>query len=955
MSTDAAGSVPASPAPAKKKVRRAIGPKLRIVYNIVLAMLAILAANSAYLAGVTFLEWVTKKTYQDFFYICMFLGHLVLGVLFVTPFIIFGVMHMFNTKDRKIRRTVNIGYALFAICITVLVTGFLLVRVKGVIDLSNPVARSTVYWLHVGCPVVAAWLYWLHRLVGPKIRWKAGAAFAGVAGLFALGMVALQAQDPRDWNAKGPKEGEKYFHPSVARTATGNFIAADTLDMNEYCLKCHQEVHADWAESSHRFSSFNNPMYFASVAETREVGMKRDGSVQASRWCAGCHDPVPFFSGAFDDPDFDMVNHPTAKAGITCTVCHAITHINSTEGNADFTIDEPIHYPFAKSDNAILQWVNNQLVKAKPSLHKKTFLKPLHSKAEFCSTCHKVSLPKELNHYKDFLRGQNHWDPWLLSGVSGHGSRSFYYPPQSKDCNDCHMQLKLSEEFGSNFFDDSGELTIHNHQFPSANTGMAWVRGSDKAIKAHEKYLEDVVRVDIFGVRKGGTVDGELIAPLRPEVPTLKPGESYLIENVVRTLKLGHLFTQGTTDSNEIWLDVTVKAGDKVIGRSGSMGEQNRVDPWSHFINTFMLDQNGNRINRRNAQDIFVPLYTKQIPPGAADSVHYGLDVPEDIDAPITIEVKLQYRKFDTEYMQYVAEQNAKFGAPIRGWVEGEKYENNLPIVTMATDSITLPVEGVDGEANNAKNGIPEWQRWNDYGIGLYLNGPRPSRAELKQANTAFRKVEELGRYDGALNLARSLFLEAGAGQLDEAAAAIRRAAAFEEPKAPPWTVATISGQINRQQGRFDAAEQNFRQVVGEQSSERKKRGFDFSKDYVVLNLLGQTLFDQAKRIRGQNNKDQRDAKLNEAIEVFNKTLAIDTENIEAHFALQQIYTQLGDADNAKKHRQLHQRYKLDDTARGRATRLAKEKYPAANAASEAIVIYDLHREDPFGSAEPAK
>ena len=123
----------------------------------------------------------------------------------------------------------------------------------------------------------------------------------------------------------------------------------------------------------------------------------------------------------------------------------------------------------------------------------------------------------------------------------------------------------------------------------------------------------------------------------------------------------------------------------------------------------------------------------------------------------------------------------------------------------------------------------------------------------------------------------------------------------------------------------------------------------------MVLNLLGQTLFDQAKRIRGQNNKDQRDAKLNEAIEVFNKTLAIDTENIEAHFALQQIYTQLGDADNAKKHRQLHQRYKLDDTARGRATRLAKEKYPAANAASEAIVIYDLHREDPFGSAEPAK
>ena len=198
----------------------------------------------------------------------------------------------------------------------------------------------------------------------------------------------------------------------------------------------------------HRFSSFNNPPYLASVTETREVALKRDGNVQASRWCAGCHDPVPFFSGAFDDPKFDTISHPTAHAGITCTVCHAITHVNSTRGNADYTIEEPLHYPFAFSDNAVLQWVNNQLVKAKPAFHKKTFLKDFHKTAEFCSTCHKVHLPLELNHYKEFLRGQNHYDPFLLSGVSGHGARSFYYPPKAKtNCSGCHMPLKPSERF----------------------------------------------------------------------------------------------------------------------------------------------------------------------------------------------------------------------------------------------------------------------------------------------------------------------------------------------------------------------------------------------------------------------------------------------------------------------------------------------------------------------------
>ena len=175
------------------------------------------------------------------------------------------------------------------------------------------------------------------------------------------------------------------------------------------------------------------------------MALERDGNVKASRWCAGCHDPVPFFSGAFDDPNFDVVNHPTAHAGITCTVCHAITHVNGTVGNGAYTIEAAQHYPFAFSDDSSLQWVNNQLVKAKPDFHKQTFLKPFHKTAEFCSTCHKVHLPVELNHYKDFLRGQNHYDTFLLSGVSGHGSRSFYYPPQAKtNCAVCHMPLKPS-------------------------------------------------------------------------------------------------------------------------------------------------------------------------------------------------------------------------------------------------------------------------------------------------------------------------------------------------------------------------------------------------------------------------------------------------------------------------------------------------------------------------------
>ena len=265
--------------------------------------------------------------------------------------------------------------------------------------------------------------------------------------------------------------------------------------------------------------------------------MKRDGNVRGSRFCAGCHDPVPFFSGAFDDPKFDDVNHSTSQAGITCTVCHAITHINSTRGNADFTIEEPEQYPFAFSDNAALQWINNQLIKAKPALHKKTFLKDFHTSADFCSTCHKVHIPFAVNHYKEFLRGQNHHDTYLLSGVSGHGARSFYYPEKAvQNCSGCHMPAQESKDFGAKLFGQVKQPSIHNHFFPGANTGLAWLKEDQAAITAHQEFLKEKLRVDIFGIKEGGEIDGKLIAPLRPEVPKLKPGQTYLLEAVVRSL-----------------------------------------------------------------------------------------------------------------------------------------------------------------------------------------------------------------------------------------------------------------------------------------------------------------------------------------------------------------------------------------------------------------------------------
>ena len=940
MTASAGGVKP----PARRRYRPAIGPRLKPLLWVVFGLFALLAVNSFYLSGVRVAEAATGATYQNWFYISMFLLHLAVGGLFVAPVIWFGLAHMRNARNRPNRRAVKVGYALFGTALVLLLSGIVLTRIEGVITVNDPAVRGVAYWLHVLAPLVAAWLFVLHRLAGKRINWRIGARVAAAAVVLVGVALVLQFQDPRAWNVEGPESGEQYFFPALARTASGGFIPERALMNDAYCVDCHADIHGRWTYSAHRFSSFNNPAYSFSVQETRDKAYERSGDVQASRFCAGCHDPVVFFSGAFDDPEFD-VEQPAAHAGITCTSCHAITHINSPRGNADYTIEEPQHYPFAFAESGFLQFVNHQLVKAKPELHKRTFLKPLHTTAEFCGACHKVHLPEELNHYK-FLRGQNHYDSHLLSGVSGHGVASFYYPPEAEpNCNGCHMDLLPSDDFGSRRYPESEQpdvTQVHDHLFPSANTGIPHLLDfPDWVIEAHREFNEGAVDVDIFGVKTGGAIEDELIAPVRPEIPALEAGEDYLLEVVVRTVALGHHLTQGTVDSNQLWLDIAVRDDSgRLVGRSGGLGEGNRVDPWSHFINVYMLDRDGGRIDRRNAEDIFVPLYDHQIPPGAGDVVHYRLEVPPGAAATsLTVEATLRYRKFDTTYLRYIY---------------GEDTVNELPILDLARDTVTFPVAGASapGHAGVSPASGPEvrqpakplWQRWNDYGIGLLRKGGT-GRGELRQAIEAFTRVEELGRPDGPLNLAR-VYLAQGT-VTDDAIAALERASTFD-PAAAAWSVAWFTGLVNFQNGAVDEAIANFRSILDADSEEMRRRGFDFSRDVRLQNQLGLALFERAKRERGPARAEARAARLNEARESFESALVIDPENVTAHYNLGLIYGQLGDREGAARHQELHAKYKPDDNARDRAIAAARRADAAADHAAEAIVIYDLHRAERF-------
>jgi tetratricopeptide (TPR) repeat protein len=826
---------------------------------------ALLGANGFYLSSVTALTWYLATTQQTPFYMLMVAFHIVLGLALIVPFLIFGGAHLATSWRRPNKAAVRYGLALLFSALVILASGLVLVRAGG-FEVRDPRVREAGYWLHLLVPLAAVALYVKHRLAGPMIRWHWARRFGIAVVAFVVLMGLLHFEDPRSFGVKGPKEGKTYFYPSEAITGNGKFIPARTLMMDDYCLKCHQDAYAGWFHSAHHNSSFNNKAYLTSVRETRRVALARDKSTQAARWCAGCHDPVPFFSGEFDAPDYDDVNNPTSQSGITCTVCHSITNVNNTRGNAAYTIEEPQHYPFAFSDDPVLEWINHMLVKAKPEMHRKTFMKPVIKDPKFCSTCHKVGLPIGVTRYKDFVRGQNHYDSYLLSGVSGHGARSFYYPDVARSsCVECHMELKPSADFGARDFDGKGTRQIHDHLFIGANTGLAAILGNTEIANKHARFLSDKkVRIDIFGLREQGLIEGKLLGPLRPGMPQLRRGGKYLVEVVVRTLLIGHPFSQGTADSNEIWVELVARSGSRVIGRSGGIGADGTVDPFAHFINIYMLDREGNRIDRRNPQDIFVPLYNKQIPPGAGQVVHFALDVPPEETGPIQLEAKINYRKFDRTYLNFIF---------------GEGRGPTLPVVVMARDRVSLPVEGGPPSSNDPSPIELTWQRWNDYGIGLLLEGGNKGgqKGELKQAEEVFQKVAELGRADGWVNLARVYQKE---GRIPDALNALEKAAKHQEPAAP-WVINWLTGQINVRNGLLDEAIQSFESVLATKIPSRK---IDLSLDYEVNNELALATYGRA-RIEAIDSQERRKL-LKKTIEIYRRTLAIDSENDTAHYGL---------------------------------------------------------------------
>src|SRR5262249_35157218 len=154
----------------------------------------------------------------------------------------------------------------------------------------------------------------------------------------------------------------------------------------------------------------------------------------------------------------------------------------------------------------------------------------------------------------------------------GEGARSFYYPPRSQKCADCHMPLVSATDPAAK----NGK--VRSHRFAAANTALPFVNRDPEQLKAVQDFLRDgqisvavfgLVRVpedgpaqsrpdvaaepklsSMFAVGEESMAAGaarpvlaqaaEVVAPLDKVAAVVRRGESVRVEVVVRTRKVGH-------------------------------------------------------------------------------------------------------------------------------------------------------------------------------------------------------------------------------------------------------------------------------------------------------------------------------------------------------------------------------------------------------------------------------
>lgn len=624
--------------------------------------------------------------------------HTAIGLVVIIPYIIYQLRHWLSYRNNKLTQHKLTGYLAMGTAVAAAVSGLVLTyeavfmtRINYLWDQIHVVATFAFLFSivpHIGLLILRDF----KNIKGEKLKPVANAQKVfGLRILFVLailiGIVALfvYAYNPVKYNNKFPADYQfmygknKPFEPSLAMTSDGQAIDAKLLGNSKSCASsgCHSEIGKEWEANAHRYSAMDPAFRVVQHAMAVEKGPA------STRYCGGCHDPISLLSGSKNLDDKTLTNPIGQDEGISCVSCHSVSKVD-VKGNAQYEITKPVPYMFEMENGKTAKFLSDFLIRAYPQYHVESFNRTLLKTPEFCGSCHKQFIDKQVNGVGT-VQLQNQYDNWRKSHWNHPGQAV-----KTIECRECHMPLVSTFDPANgdslDYNRTPGDNMHRSHRFLGGNQLMPALLNlphGKKQVELVEKWLKGEIEIPEI---KDKWHNG-LAIPVKVETPdSISAGQEVGINVTVTNNKSGHNFPTGPLDLIQSWIRLTVTdTRGNIVYSSGVLDKNHFIPAGSVIYRAQPVDQFGSDIDRHNLWELVGVKFSRSLYPGFSDQLKYNFVYkPEKQIRPVTndtlyVDAELCYRKFN----QFV----------LNRFFDAEKTNLTAPVTVLSMDQKKIIVK----------------------------------------------------------------------------------------------------------------------------------------------------------------------------------------------------------------------------------------------------------------------
>ncbi len=646
----------------------------------------------------------------------MILVHTGIGIAFCIPYLVYQVQHWLSQRQRPLSEIKLTGYISMFAALAAVISGLVLtwqalfeVRISYTWDkihLFSTYVLLASLLPHIVLIVIRDYKARNNPVMKPVIESEKNFGISNlfaVLAQFALVLLLIYAFEPTPVDNSLPEDyhytdesGDRPFAPSLATTENGEGIDDLLLGKSETCSSsgCHEQIGKEWEASAHRYSAMDPAFRAVQTAMGNQEGP------MSTRYCGGCHDPISLFSGTKNLFSDSLTNKMGMDEGVSCVSCHAIKQVD-VSGNADYVIAPPERYIFELKDGKMAKLISDFLIRAYPQKHIDTFQRPLLKTPEFCGSCHKQFIDEEINNV-GWVQLQNQYDNWRKSRWN-HPKE----PTKTIQCRECHMPLTDSfdpasgDDLDYNRTKDDGKH--RDHRFLGANQlipTLLDLPGAEEHVKLTEKWLRGEIEIPEIADkwRTGPAVPINIVAPRE-----ITAGNDLEISIVISNNKTGHHFPTGPLDIIQSWLEIVVTDQDgNEIFTSGTLDENNFIEPGSFIFKAEPVDQYNNVIDRHNLWEMVGVRYSRALYPGHSDNADFRIPLPDSLGRKSSVSMNIPGDKLNTDKHQTILNISArlqyrKINQYLMNAVFGNTYDNpTATVTTISSDRADVTVLKTD-------------------------------------------------------------------------------------------------------------------------------------------------------------------------------------------------------------------------------------------------------------------